>query len=224
MAMVISFRKCCLDTCAGGKCVSFHRSSSIRQSLWAVHFQLRLIRRNLWLVNQAKTSSDMITSPKHALRTCKSKLRFIKRRDRTIIRAYRPNCSFFVTNIKGRVQSRIQQTVRWYSWQQWQALHHPIMNGSDIYTDIQQNLRVWDFHLLWPPILIPLFWHIMTGCNEWAWHHMAVQSASPILLLLHTSPSAQSTAVIVWGWLLSSFMEWGSPSNISCTLCTPNHL
>lgn len=51
--------------------------------------------------------------------------------------------------------------------------------------------------------------------------HMAVESASPILLLLHTSPSAQSTSFIVWGWLLSSFMEWGSPSIISCTLYTP---
>ena len=62
--------------------------------------------------------------------------------------------------------------------------------------------HVWNFQLLWPPILIPLYWHIMASSNEWAWHHMAVQSASPILLLLHASPSAQSNAVIVWGWLL----------------------
>jgi hypothetical protein len=95
------------------------------------------------------------------------------------------------------------------------------MNGSDIDTDIKQSLHVWDFHLLWPPILIPLFWHIMTGSNEWAWHHMAVESASPILLLLSTSPSVQSISFIVWGWLLSSFMEWGSPSIILCPLYTP---
>lgn len=95
------------------------------------------------------------------------------------------------------------------------------MNSSDTDTDIWQSLHVWDFHLLWPPILIPLFWHIMAGWNECAWHRMAVESASPILLLLHTSPSAQPISFIVWGWLLSRFMEWGSPSIISCTLYTP---
>ena len=70
---------------------------------------------------------------------------------------------------------------------------------------LQQSLDIWKSNLLWPPILIPLFWLSATDSDKSTYNQMPSKSSFPTLLLLCRSLSAQS--LIKQGQLPLCFME-----------------
>lgn len=61
----------------------------------------------------------------------------------------------------------------------------------------------------------------MTQSDKLRWDHVAGNSAYPThpLMSQTTLRSVKVMPFIQWGWLLQRFMEWDSPSIISCIAC-----